>query len=151
MDKEDTEVNIEKDLQNEAKELLATARKASKDQNLNLEKIIKQVEDATRGAIGGPKNINRRIGGRDTHTYHIAFAAHIPASVGFQAGIPIRVTVVRTGNDNVIAAGINTRGVCNWFPDTQFKGKAAPGAPIRYTIRVHNLSKTPTQYRLFSN
>ncbi len=152
-------VDVPSDLKKEGDALLALAKKASQDQKLNLDAVLKNLEkiskrlddEATRGAIGGPRNINRTLGGHDAHVYHIQFAAHIPATVGFQANIPIRVTVVRTGNDNVVAAGINTRGVCNWFPDTQKKGKAITGAPITYTIRVYNLSKTPAHYRLFTN
>jgi hypothetical protein len=145
-------VNDSPDLLKEAEGLLIEARKRGEAQNLNLDKLIDEVEGSkTRGAFGGPRNINRSIGGNDTHVYHIPFANHLPSCVGFQASIPIRVTVVRSGSDAVVAVGINTRGVCNWHPSGPNSGSPNTGAPIGYTIRVQNVSSTPATYRLFTN
>jgi len=137
------------DLEAEAKDLMETARGQAAKLELNLDPLIKAVENRanTRDLVGGPRQISRSIGGGQTHVHHVEAIGQRPMRFAFHASIPLRLTVVRSDNDNPYGAGIVANAQTVFTP-----GPGKDGSnrfPV--TIRIHNVTGRSENYQLFIN
>lgn len=112
------------------------AVRADKDSSL--------VWDKDRGCANGPQAIARTLPAGATHSYRLPFVGGLPASVGFRSALPCQFTVVRAGNDEVLAAGVVSVGLRTWIPP-------ASARPVVVTVRVKNLTARPVPYQLLTN
>ena len=121
---------------------------AAKEKIRGVDGLIKAAKDREyRAVVGGPRNINRTIGARATHVFNIDVFPNQFSTFGFRADFPMKVSIVRSDNENVIAAGITAAGnVRHHF------GNAAPGArKVRVTVRIHNVGNQAGSYSLYAS
>lgn len=137
---------VEVDYKHEIEELITQAREIAAERKLNLEPLIKDVENRqlTRRVLKGPRQINQKLQPGKSHSYHITVKNKEPFYLSFRASSPLRVTVVRSDNDNALAAGIIPAANANWTPSG---GKAQ--VPI--TIRFANPGAVPVTYQMVLN
>jgi hypothetical protein len=135
------------DYEEEANALFDEAQALATKLKVNVDKLIKMAKERpnTRGVIGGPRSISRMVGPKQTLVYHFNFEPHRPCAVGFQASVPLRVTVTRSDNDNPWAAAISTGGVHRGIPG----GSRTGVVPV--TVRVHNPGLQVARLQLFVN
>lgn len=138
-----------KPLEDQAEDLFTEALvMASKDTRDAVEKLIKAVkarpepkpEPGTKGALGGPKVINRVLAAKATDNWKITFVGGQPAVVGFRASLVCRISW------HGPAGGMIGKDDC-------MVGRAGwmPVKTATHTLRVHNLSPRPVSYSLFTN
>jgi hypothetical protein len=96
----------------------------------------------TRGAVGGPKLIVRRLPPKQSHVYDIPFDTHSVGSIGFEASAPTRCKMAFGAYvhfNQVVRVG-------------QYTWRPRPKEPIRtFTITIKNQHDTPVTYKLFTN
>jgi hypothetical protein len=134
------------DLQAKADELFDEAEALGAKLKLNLAPLIKQTKErvSDRSPVGGPRTVARVIGGKQTHVFRFDIHAHQPTHFGIRASIPLRVSVVRSDNDNPMAAGVIAIGEHTWVPGGNI-------SPVPITIRITNLSTQPAEYQFLLN
>jgi hypothetical protein len=136
------------DLAREAADLLKQARELNTKDNLHLDALIKQIEmpeKSSRHTIGGPKQISRSIGGGQAHTYYLHVQPNSPVNFSFHSPFPMRVTVVRSDNDNPWADGVIANASTTFSPGVSASGQ------VPVTIRVTNVSNQNGNYQILVN
>lgn len=97
-----------------------------------------------RGALGGPKVINRTIGPKQTHTYTFSFLTHQPGAVAFQSTANCKVKMVIVENKAVKFDAAVRVAQYTWVPQGANRVKD-------FRVTVHNLQNAPVAYRVLTN
>lgn len=137
-------------LADEAKGLFDAARAmvaADKARSKELEGLIKQAEEVTkRGACGGPRTLACNVAGGETHTYIIPFVGGCPASVAMTSGGPARLRLeILMPSGDTLYDGKGMSACHSW------KTAGNPTITRNITIKVTNLGRNPTPYRVTTN
>lgn len=136
------------DYEAEANRLFDRASALAAELKLDLEGLITlaKTRKLYRAPVDGPKHVNRLIGAHQNHVYKINVAGKQPLHFGFHSTIPLRISAVRSDNDNTFAAGISNIANATWHPGA---GKKGAGVPL--TLRISNPSNQPAQYQFLLN
>jgi len=137
-------------LADEAKGLFDAARAmvaSDKAKTTALEGLIKQAEEVTkRGACGGPRTLCCTANGGETHTYVVPFIGGCPAAVAMTSNGPgkIRLEILSPNGDTMFD------GKGGW---ANYNWKTSGNANVtrNITIKVTNLGRNPTPYRVTTN
>jgi hypothetical protein len=126
--------------------LLQKAKTLSDANKLKLDTAIERVQESkTRDVFGGPRQISRGIGGNQWQTYHIDVHPLRPVRFAFHSSFPMKVSVVRSDNDNPYANGVIENASTVFHPGPSSTGR------VRLTIRVINISNRSGNYQMFVN
>jgi hypothetical protein len=130
------------DLEEEARDLLDQARAISSARKLNLDALIKDVEQNTnaRATVGGPRHIARKIGPRQTQTFQFTILSKHPWHVGFRATAPLHTWVHHIGGSTW------DEGVAQHFERTFH-----PLTNCKVDVKIHNPHRHPADFQLFVN
>lgn len=127
----------------EAEALFDEARALPSKDKAGLEALIKQAQTVTdRGAIGGPRVINRTIKSGKDHVIHIDFEPNSPANVTMRGTGKTQFEVLGPGG-KVLWHSQGTWGFYNWHTgrggvkDIKVKVINAGGPPVAYTITTN--------------
>ncbi len=127
----------------EAEALFDEARALPVKDGAALEALIKQAHSGeSRGAIGGPRVINRIIKTGKTHNIQIAFEPNSPASVTMRGTGRTKFEVIGSGGKTLWHSQ-GTWGFYNWHP--------GHGGQKNVTIRVINSGGPPVGYTVTTN
>jgi hypothetical protein len=125
-----------------APDLEEEARAISAARKLNLDTLIKDVEQNTnaRATFGGPRHIARKIGPRQTQTLHFTILGKYPWYVGFRATAPLHIK-------------IHHEGGTTWEEGTthQFERAFHPESNCKMVIKIHNPHRHEAVFQLFVN
>lgn len=127
----------------EAEALFDEARALPSKDKAGLEALIKQAQTVTdRGAIGGPRVINRTIKSGKDHTIHIAFEPNSPANVTMRGTGKTQFEVIGPAG-KVLWHSQGTWGFYNWHTgrggvkDITVKVINKGGPPVAYTVTTN--------------
>jgi len=127
----------------EAEALFDEARAMSSKDKAGLEGLIKQAQTVTdRGAIGGPRVINRTIKTGKDHTIHIPFEPNAPANVTMRGTGKTKFEVIGPGG-KVLWHSQGTWGFYNWhtgrggLKDVTVRVINGGGPPVAYTVTTN--------------
>ncbi len=130
-------------LAEEAEALFDEARALPTKDAAALEALIKQATSVeSRGAISGPRVINRKIQTGKTHNIEIAFAPNSPASVTMRSSGKTQFEVIGNGGKTLWHSK-GTWGFYNWHPGR--------GGLKNVTVRVINKGGPPVAYNVTTN
>jgi hypothetical protein len=136
-----------KNFEEQADDLFEEARAmAAKKGVRGADGLIKAARDREyRDVVGGPRTINRTIGRHGTHTFEIYVFANQASTFGFRADFPMKISIVRSDNDNVIAAGITATG------NVRHHFGGSPSGKVRVTVRITNVGNQAGSYSLYAS
>lgn len=131
-------------LEEEAEALFDEARALPTKDSAKIEALIKQAKTATeRGAVGGPRAINRVVKTGKVHTLHIPFEANSPATVTMRGTGKTQFEVVGNGGQ-VLWHSKGTWGVYTWHTggrggmrDIKVKVINKGGPPVAYSVTTN--------------
>jgi hypothetical protein len=130
------------DLEEEARDLLDQARALGAERKLNLDALIKDVEQNTntRATVGGPRHIARKIGPGQTQTFHFTILGKHPLYVGFRASAPLHTKI------HHIDGTTWEEGVA-----PHFERAFHPLSNCKMVVKVHNPHRHQAVFQLFVN
>ena len=130
-------------LADEAEALFDEARVLATKNSAAIEALIKQAKAVeSRGAIGGPRVINRNIKTGKAHTIHIAFQPNSPARVAMKGTGKTQFEIVGNGG-KVLWHSKGSWGFYNWHTgrggvkDITVKVINKGGPPVGYTVTTN--------------
>ncbi len=95
-----------------------------------------------RAVVGGPKQVCRKIGGGQTHSYTFKIFTIAPLPFVYRSTLPLRVSIVRDDDFNAYYKGVTMHMAHTFHPGYNPAKKTAP-----ITVRISNMTKLPAEYQ----